>query len=253
MQEVTFKQQEDTTPPTPPEGAELVSQQGNEITVQIKADAAKGTKGDKEEQKQEQEPQKVSEEKPKDSEQGSKKETEGDETQQAVQKAGLDMDALAKEYSEKGELSEESLKKLEAVGITRETVNAYIAGLKAQAEVYTLRLAESLGGRQELEATLKWAGANLSKEEIESTNEILRSGNEAAARLVLAGLQSRRLEAVGREPSFVTGAKTVPGASGGIQPYASSAEMVADMSRPEYHNDPAFRANVMRRLAVSRF
>lgn len=251
MQEVEFKQQEDTTPPTPPEGAELVSQQGNEITVQIKTDDTKGgDKGDKEEQKQE--PQKESEEKPKDSE-GSEKDTEGDETQQAVQKAGLDMDALAKEYSEKGELSEESLKKLEAVGITRETVNAYIAGLKAQAEVYTLRLAESLGGRQELEATLKWAGANLSKEEIESTNEILRSGNEAAARLVLAGLQSRRLEAVGREPSFVTGAKTVPGASGGAQPYASSAEMVADMSRPEYHNDPAFRANVMRRLAVSRF
>ena len=48
--------------------------------------------------------------------------------EKAVDEAGLDMDALSKEYAESGELSKESLEALSKVGITEDMVQSYITG-----------------------------------------------------------------------------------------------------------------------------
>jgi hypothetical protein len=170
---------------------------------------------------------------------------------ETVTKAGLDMNALSQEWAEKGELSAESLSALEKAGINRNVVDAYVEGQKAQAAQLDQRLAESVGGQDNLEATLEWAKGALSPEEKDAANAALQSGNEAAAKLLLTGLNHRRLAEVGREPAFVAG-RSSPG-RGDVQGYQSTAQMVADMSTRAYKTDPAFRAEVERRLAATNF
>lgn len=233
--------------------AEVVEQQGDAATIRV--DTTQQVNQDQQKPAtQEEETKQQQEEEPKEKPEASPEEnTQEKRAEEAVSKAGLDMAALSKEYAENGQLSEESLAKLEQAGITRDVVDAYIEGQKARAEAFTLRLSEYLGGRQNLEATLEWASKSLSQEEIAAANEVLQSGNEAQARLLLDGLNRRRLESVGREPSLASG-RAMPGAgAGGIRPYESTAQMIEDMRSEKYHRDPAFRAQVERRIAVTNF
>lgn len=169
----------------------------------------------------------------------------------AVEKAGLDMESLQAEYSKEGKLSDESVAKLEKAGITKAQLDQYIEGQKAQATLYTQSLAEAVGGTDALNETLKWAADALTESEITAANAALTSGNAEQAKLVLAGLNSRRLQATGEEPTLV-GGRSSPGGSG-VHGYESSHQMITDMNSAQYKADPAFRAQVAKRVAQSKF
>lgn len=169
----------------------------------------------------------------------------------AVTKAGLDMSQLSAEFAEKGELSAESFAALEKAGIPKTQVDAYIDGQKAVAAQYNQRLAESIGGEESLKATFEWAAKTLPADEIALANSVLASGNEAQAKMLLAGLHARREATVGREPAFVGGQSS--GANSEPAGYESTAQMVTDMNSPAYRTDPAFRDKVMRKLAAAKF
>lgn len=170
------------------------------------------------------------------------------DAQKAVADAGLDFDALTKEYAEKGELSKDTLAKLEAKGIPQATVSAYVEGQKAVAEQRNARLMDTVGGKEGFEAINQWATANLSAEELQAANAAL-AGSEQQAKLVLEGIKSRYQAAVGTDGSRVTGS-TVPQVSG-VKAYASNAEIVSAMNDPRYGKDPAYRASVEQRLAAT--
>ncbi len=170
--------------------------------------------------------------------------------EEAVEKAGLKMEDLNKEFAETGKLSDESLKALEKAGIQKAQVDEYISGQQAKVQLYEQRVAESVGGQENLQATLKWAETALSEAEIAAANKALQSGDEAQAKLMLTGLNQRRIAEQGSEPSFVSGRSQAVGA---IQPYESSQQLTKDMNSREYKTDPAFRAQVERRLAASKF
>lgn len=175
-----------------------------------------------------------------------------EEAKAEAEKVGVDFDALVTEFTEKGELAEETLKSLEAKGINRQTVQNYIRGQQAIAESLTLSLAEQVGGKEQLQQVLAWAKTNMSETEVTAYNAAIdlaqSTGNTDVASLALQGLQSRFTAANGKDPKLLSGDNAPPG---GIQPFDSSAQVVEAMKDKRYQTDPAYRDKVAKRLAAS--
>ena len=169
--------------------------------------------------------------------------------EKAVDEAGLDMDALSKEYAESGELSKESLEALSKVGITEDMVQSYITGQEAQAAAAQKELLEPIGG--DIEAYNKltaWAGDNLSDAEVDEFNSVLATGNPSAVKMAIRDLSAKYESVNGTEPGRQLSGK--PNISGAAV-YESTADLMKDMSNPEYAKNPAFRAKVEAKLGRS--
>ena len=169
--------------------------------------------------------------------------------EKAVDEAGLDMDALSKEYAESGELSKESLEALSKVGITEDMVQSYITGQEAQATAAQKELLEPIGG--DIEAYNKltaWAGDNLSDAEVDEFNSVLETGNPSAVKMAIRDLSAKYESVNGTEPGRQLSGK--PNTSGAAV-YESTADLMKDMSNPEYAKNPAFRAKVEAKLGRS--
>lgn len=164
--------------------------------------------------------------------------------------AGVDMAALNAEYAKDGALSDATYATLAAKNVTKATVDAYIAGQTALAEKYQTTLSESVGGKEALGKLIEWAGVNLTDAEIKSANKALQSMDADSAKLVLAGLQAKRIAAVGSDPALVGGIETTP-VTGGVQAYRSNEEVVAAIGDKRYRADPAYRKDVENRLRVT--
>lgn len=158
----------------------------------------------------------------------------------------FDFEGLAKEYVENEGLSDETYESLEAKGLPRNVIDAYLEGQKAIAARATSELAEAVGGAERFKAVQTWAGENLSEQELASYNAAVNSGDFATAKLLLRGIADSYRSATGSEPSLVKG-ETVP-ANRGPQPFKSNAEMTAAINDPRYLNDPAYRREVERRI-----
>ena len=171
-----------------------------------------------------------------------------DEAREAVESVGVDFDALSNEYAENGELSAQAYDDLEKAGIPRNIVNSYIEAQSAQVEMAQGKVYETVGGQEAYQNMVAWAGENLNENEVEAYNAAVNSGQMAAVELAVNGLKARYTASEGAEPSRqVQGG--VAGNVGGT--YRSMAELMTDMNSPAYKNDPAFRADVEKRLGNS--
>jgi hypothetical protein len=108
---------------------------------------------------------------------------------------------------------------------------------------------ESLGGQEQFDAMISWGSENLPEADQQAFNEVLASGNPAAIRLAAEGLMARFKANADFQGTPVRGR---PGSSEpGAKPYRSRAEVNAAMSDYRYDADPAYRNDVMARLAAS--
>jgi len=175
----------------------------------------------------------------------------------AVTQAGLDMDALNKEYiANAGKLSDTTLKALEAKGITAPMVEGYIGGLQAQATADRAELQSIVGGGPEdLQTLYEWAQTNLSKDEIAGYNALVsgRTRNIPAAKLVLDSMVNRYNAALGKDPNTPMVGAGAPAGAGGAVPFGDRSEMTTAMSDPRYKTSPAYRASVEARVLVTQF
>ena len=114
---------------------------------------------------------------------------------------------------------------------------------EAQAE----QLMDMVGGDKAYKAMLSWAGDNFSREEVEMYDGVMESGNPNAIFFAVQALQARYNDAVGSDGQLLTGR----GAQNTDDSFKSQAELVAAMSDPRYDRDPAYRADLMRRLENS--
>lgn len=162
----------------------------------------------------------------------------------------LDLSGAVAEYAKDGALSEATFKALEAKGISRSMVSSYVAGQVAVGKQTVAELSAVVGGQEELKKVLEWSKVNLSKEEAAAYNAALDGNKIEESKLLLSAIHQRYVKANGVDPKLVNGEGS--SRSGGAQPYASIAEMQTDMQSKKYENDPAFRQQVIRRLAVSK-
>lgn len=176
--------------------------------------------------------------------------------------ASVDLTVYEKEYEETGDVAEERRDEIAKQlfpaldpAVARQYIDQYIeaakvrdSATKAAAETQTESLYKAVGGQEAYTDMVKWAATNLSPAERDAFNKSVNSGDFAAQSLAVEGLKSKWQGAVGRIPGRVLAGN--PG-NPGVQAYESSAQMRADMRDPRYKTDPAFRAKVEQRVAIS--
>ena len=170
-----------------------------------------------------------------------------DIAEKAVETAGLNMDTLASEYAEKGELDEKSYEALEKAGIPKDYVNQFIEGQKAIADQQATSIKNMVGGAEAYTEMSNWAAENMSEEEKTAYNTAVNSKDLETAKLAVVGLKAKFERANGNEPNLLEGKGTVSGEKG----YASWAEVTRAMSDERYSKDPAYQAMVQEKLANS--
>ena len=141
---------------------------------------------------------------------------------------------------------------LESAGLARQTIDAYLDGRRAESgyanedlpnrQIDSVR--DSVGGKSEYDKIVGWAGQNLSKEDIESFDTLISSGNVGAIKLAVSGLKTQYEAANGYEGKMYTG--KAPQTSSDV--FRSQQELVAAMSDPRYDEDPAYRQDVIEKL-----
>ena len=128
-----------------------------------------------------------------------------------------------------------------------ETSSEPEADVETLSEAQAQELMDSVGGEKAYKSMLDWAGDNFSKEEVEMYDGVMESGNPNAIFFAVQALQARYNDAVGSDGQLLTGR----GAQNTDDSFKSQAELVAAMSDPRYDRDPAYRADLMRRLENS--
>ena len=162
----------------------------------------------------------------------------------------------ADEFSEKGELSAETLAEFEKMS-SKELIQAYFEyeqGLPAMDTPQGVELTQqdinsiqnSVGGEAAYQRLVGWAAQNFSEAEIQAFDNVVDSGNVAAINLALAGLQARYTDANGYEGKMIQGKAAAP-----ADTFKSQAEVVRAMSDPKYDRDPGYRNEIMEKLARS--
>ena len=118
---------------------------------------------------------------------------------------------------------------------------------KTLSEAQAEQLMEMVGGDKAYKSMLDWAGDNFAKEEVEMYDGVMESGNPNAIFFAVQALQARYNDSVGSDGQLLTGR----GAQDTDDSFKSQAELVAAMSDSRYDRDPAYRAELMRRLENS--
>ena len=162
---------------------------------------------------------------------------------------------LDSEFSESGELSAETLEKLSSME-SKDLVDAYFRYQdqlgpqqpvgREMTDQEVNQIYDSVGGQQQYQQMTQWAADNLDADTVQAFDNVIDTGNVAAINLALRGLQSQYNDSVGYENNMLQGkpAQSVNG-------YRSQAEVVRDMNDPRYDRDPAYRQEVMDKLANS--
>ena len=159
-------------------------------------------------------------------------------------------------HSNNGTITDEMYQNLQKAGLPKNAVDSYLAGRAAEmgytsnAEVLTQQDVNDMyalaGGKSNYDAMTDWASQNLSQDDIQAFDEVTNTGNKAAVRFAVKALMGQYEDAVGRQPTLVTGKNARSAAT-----YRSMAEVVRDMEDSRYEKDEAFRYDVMQKLERS--
>ncbi len=174
-------------------------------------------------------------------EESTESEAEVSNVSKAIQEAS---DAF---YSEGG-MTEDTYKSLEEAGVPREFAEAYVKGQQASIEAEAAEIRDSVGGKENYDAMIEWASNTLPAQEIESFDEIVSGSSKNGASMAVKGLYARYLsEGGGSDVNIAKGGTS----KAAIQPFQSNAQVVEAMNDRRYETDPAYRAEIERRLSVS--
>ena len=159
--------------------------------------------------------------------------------QEAEQATGLSLDAYYNEYAENGQLSDDSYKKLETSGLSKDLVDSYIEGQTAIADNHVKQIQSVAGGEGEYEKITTWASQNLPETEVNTFNKMVESGTVEEAMMAVSGLKARYDNTVGVTPNLIQGQVSAPSSA-----YQSTAEIVSAINDPRYKVDTAYRKTV---------
>lgn len=173
-----------------------------------------------------------------------------DAARQTVEAAGLDFDALSQEFSKSGKLSPETYANLAQRGIPQKTVDEYIAGQQALADNLRTDVLSTIGGEEKFAEIASWAGANMDPAELAAYNETIQNGSEGQIKLAIEALNARYVAANGQTPNLISGNSGQQQNAGDV--FRSVPELTKAMADPRYATDPAYRNDVVQKLARSK-
>jgi len=104
---------------------------------------------------------------------------------------------------------------------------------------------EMVGGEEQYNAMIDWAGETLSEQEIGMFDHVMDLGDPYAIFFAVRALSNSYNNSVGTEGELLTGSAPVYEAA---DVFRSQAEVVEAMSDPRYDRDPAYRNDVFEKL-----
>ena len=153
-------------------------------------------------------------------------------------------------YSEKyyaEGLNENDYAELEKLGVSKELVSQYAAGMSALMDRQSAAAYAEVGGKEQYETMLAWAKESFSEQEAHAFNEAVTSNDQNTVMMAVKGLGARYAAANGAESNLVQGTTQTSGEGS----FGSMAQVVRAMNDPRYDQDPAFRAEVLRKMERS--
>lgn len=158
-------------------------------------------------------------------------------------KHNIDFDALGEEYQKNGELSKESIDKLEKAGYPKAMVDAYLDGLQATTEKFVNRIYNMAGGKENYEKIIGFIKTQ-PESVINAYNATITQGNLNQIELALNGIKAQMKTAYGTSNPTLMGGAATSTADG----YTSMEQMTKDMADPRYQVDPKFTRSVMMKI-----
>ena len=165
------------------------------------------------------------------------------EIKNELAKHNIDFDALGEEYQENGELSKESIDKLEKAGYPKAMVDAYLDGLQATTEKFVNRIYSMAGGKENYEKIIGFLKTQ-PESVIDAYNATITQGNLNQIELALNGIKAQMKTAYGTSNPTLMGGAATSTADG----YTSMEQMTKDMADPRYQVDPKFTRSVMMKI-----
>ena len=175
------------------------------------------------------------------------------------QENNVDPWEISKHFHEtKGEITDEMYKTLEDTGLSRASIDSYLAGRAAESGYNTSETADltdaevtkiqtSVGGEAQYNKMISWATENLEPTTLEAFNSLVGNGDFNTVQLAVDGLKAQYENAEGYEGKMLTGK---PAKSSG-DVFRSQSEVVQAMSDLRYERDPAYRQDVYDKLERS--
>lgn len=149
---------------------------------------------------------------------------------------------------EKGEVNDEAIDKLAELGLPKETIQTYLAGLEALAAQNTSAAAKIAGGEAQLKAAMEWAAQTLSEDDLNFYNNGVQ--NAATRDQAVEWLAAKYRAARPPEGRLLTNT-TAPTASTGDL-FHNQTQVSQAMTDPRYSIDPEYRQSVAAKLLRSR-
>lgn len=181
--------------------------------------------------------------------------TPGDQTEarkvadEAAKKAGLDLNGLSQKFWNQGTIDDTDYSALEKAGYPKTLVDQFIAGQQAVLSQRSQSVYSTVGGEENYQAMIQWAGENLKPNEIAAFNKTVNGSDMDTIMFAVRGLKAQYDGQVGYEPATQVRGQTSPKSS--PVAYRSVAELEKDMGDPRYQRDPAFRKEVETKLSRS--
>ena len=181
----------------------------------------------------------------------------GEQITNVMEDAGIDPWKMATHFNDnEGTLTPQMTDELVNAGFPRETVEAYLQGQRQQmgftptvenlSDAEVREVQNLAGGKAAYDNLTQWAEQNLPQADVDAFDEVINTGNKAAVRFAVKALNAQYEDAVGRSPDLVTGKTSTRG-----DKYRSMAEVVRDMSDPQYDTNDAYRLDIQRKLERS--
>jgi len=183
----------------------------------------------------------------------------GDKLGEIFKEKNVDPWAISKHFHEtKGEITDEMYKTLEDTGLSRASIDSYLAGRAAESGYTTdqpvdltdaevTKIQDSVGGADQYTKMITWANENMEASTLDTFNTMVGNGNADAVQLAVNGLKAQYDNAEGYEGKMLTGKPAK--ASGDT--FRSQSEVVQAMSDLRYDRDPAYRQDVFDKLERS--
>ena len=177
----------------------------------------------------------------------------GDGLASVLEEVGIDPQEISERFYNDDGISEDDYAKLGEAGFSRQIIDTYLDGLRGGSQSEDIAsnqiqgIKDSVGGDENYSKMVAWALESLPAEEVKAFNDLTETANAPAIKLAVQGLYSQYNNAMGVEPSLVSGRAS----SGGPTPFRSTAEVVTAMSDPRYGKDVTYTEDVQRRLGGS--
>ena len=166
--------------------------------------------------------------------------TEPEEVQQ--------LDKYYDEFIENNQLSEKSYEELDAMGLSKDLVDGYIAGQKALADNDVSEVQQVVGGQDNYAQLLEWSSSNLTQAEKDAFNDTIDNGSTEQVKIAVQGLMSKAgMSPNSPQQNMFEGSVN----NTSTDSFGSVAQVTEAMNDPRYSKDPAYRKEVEEKLARS--